>query len=106
MKFQPKMSPAKKPHPALKKPQRKKATFPMVEKQLHKACDQLDLIQHQIQQVQVRLTRCRLPGAKHSLQVRLQVLRGMYSVFYTYSKVKAEVLQDMWLQEQDGAMEE
>ena len=88
------------------KPQRPAPTFPTLEKHLNQACDQLQLLQDAITQVQMRLDRCKLAGAKHSLQVRLQVLRGMYSVFYRYSKGKADAMEEMWFKGQERGAEE
>ena len=72
-----------------------------VEHQLHRACDQLELLEERMKQLQQRIKHCRFPGARHSLQLQLQVLRGVYQAFYQFSQARADDIQQKCEQEMD-----
>ena len=67
------------------------------ERRIQKACDQMDMILSKIQDVELRYQRAVKDGHQctSNYELQLQVLRGMYNMYYTYCSQKAQILAEL-----------
>ena len=71
-------------------------TVDVLERQLHRTCDQLQLIQDRIELLSIREKRCRESATSsgiQSVEIQLQSLRGVYNAFYKCADRQARKLQ-------------
>ena len=76
-----------------RKPQQ--SSFSRTEHQIHSACDQMSLLLRAIQDVQVRAQRAtkrQQDFTAKSLEMRVQVLQGVYNMYYEFCRQKADLL--------------
>ena len=69
-----------------------------LERRIHKACDHMMQIRAKIQDVSVRLERAAEKNREpfvYSYQTQLQVLQGVYNMYYAYCSKKCEELMEM-----------
>ena len=70
-------------------------TLKGVEKRLHQVCDQMTILYSKIDNLQLRYQRTRhTPDSplNQSLSMQLNVLKGMYNVYYQYAAKQTEKL--------------
>ena len=63
------------------------------EKFLDRSCDQMDVLQRQIQNLERRQTRAKAnnnSAIQQSIKIELQMLRGVYAMFYEYAEEVTE----------------
>lgn len=73
-------------------------SFPRVERQLDRICDQMQLLQGKISDLQIRHKRAmkrQQTDIAQLLDLQLGVLRGAYNVFYHTASRKATELESM-----------
>lgn len=67
-----------------------------IEIKIHRACDQMQILNDRIQLLQIRQRKALAAGhsaATSSLKIQLQVVSGMYYVYYMYAQRQTEELQ-------------
>lgn len=71
----------------------------VVEKQLNRTCDQLQVLHCRIETLRIRQQRYANNGScnssSHCLQMELQVVEGVYAVYYKYGEMKAGQLMEL-----------
>ena len=75
------------------------AEWQEAERRLMKACDQLDSLALAIEEIEDRIERATEHGtlaAVYSLQIKLDVIRNMRCMYYTYAETKAEAMNYLW----------
>lgn len=79
-----------------------KVSLATAETQLHRTCDQMNLIYSKIQHIHLRQQRVKhksLSTQSHNLALQLTVFKNMYSAYYQYAAVQAEQLKKLYLYE-------
>ena len=82
----------------MKKSQNKRESFKKTERCLNRSCDQMDLILRKINHTNQRKKNAmKIDGnpVTMTLGMQLQVLEGMYNVYYKYAEIKAKELQQL-----------
>ena len=70
----------------------------VVERQLNRTCDQLQVLHCRIETLRIRQQRYAKKGScnsSHCLQMELQVTEGVYAVYYKYGEMKAGQLMEL-----------
>ena len=74
-------------------------SYKKTESALNKSCDQMDVIMRKISHLDYRqklsMKRENNPVTM-TLNLELQVLRGMYNVFYQYAEIKSKQLEELY----------
>lgn len=84
-------------------------TLKGVEKKIHKACDQMTILHNRIQNLRLRYKRTKQnPGSplNQSLSMQLNILQGMYNVYYQYAAKQTEKLKVLYCQGLEEVQEE
>lgn len=84
-------------------------TLKGVEKRLHKVCDQMTILHTRIENLGLRYQRTKhTPGSplNQSLSMQLNVLQGMYNVYYQYAAKQTEKLMVLYGQGLEEVKEE